>query len=211
MPNNSALTNLASNMEPSGAMFHEEFPVKQAMHYNIPRMVVDMSAMEETKELNRELERDIRESGDNFAGRNSSATCFMTRWDMHALYKSFDQLGKAACTVAERGALAVRTHADGTNNPIKLYVQESWGLIYTIGHTTKAHTHWPSVWSYTYCVKAGPCCAPLVFPAVKGGYEIVPQTSQLIVFPSWVNHAVPEHTCDHERVMISGNLDVIWD
>ena len=25
------------------------------------------------------------------------------------------------------------------------------------------------------------------------------------------NHFVPEHTCDHERIMISGNLDVIWD
>jgi len=212
MSNNSALSNLASKMKPSGAIFHEEFTAKQAMHYNIPRMVVDMSAMDETKELNKELEFDIRDCGDNFAGRNSSASCFMTQWDMHKHYESFEKLGKAACAVAESGALAVRTHADGTNNPIKLYVQETWGLIYTKGHTTNAHTHWPSVWSYTYCVNGEQCCAPLVFPSVEGGsYEIFPATSQLIIFPSWVNHLVPEHICEHERIMISGNLDVVWD
>ena len=206
------LADLANNLDPPGVMFHEEFTAKQAMHYDIPRMTVDMSAKEETKELNAALERDIRESGDNFDGRNSSASCFMTQWDMHKHYESFEQLGKAACTSAESGALAKRTHADGTNNPIMCYVQETWGLIYTKGHTTKKHTHWPSVWSYTYCVKAKPCCSPLVFPsATGGGYEIFPATSQLIVFPSWINHAVPEHTCDHERIMISGNLDVVWD
>jgi hypothetical protein len=190
-------------------MFHEEFTAKQAMHYNIPRMVVDMPA---TEELNSSLERDIRESGDYFGGRNNSATCFMTQWDMHKHYESFEQLGKAAIAVAEGGALAVRTHSDGTNSPIKLYVQETWGLIYTKGHSTKTHTHWPSLWSYTYCVNARPCCTPLVFPAVSGGgYEIFPATSQLIVWPAWINHFVPEHTCDHGRIMISGNLDVIWD
>lgn len=200
---------LADSLDPPGVMFHEEFTAKQAMHYNIPRMTVNML---ETEELNSALERDIRESGDNFGGRNSSASCFMTQWDMHKHYESFEQLGKSACTIAESGALAERTYADGTNNPIKYYVQETWGLIYTKGHTCKMHTHWPSVWSYTYCVKAKPCCSPLVFPsATGGGYEIFPVTSQLIVFPSWINHAVPEHTCDHERIMISGNLDVIWD
>ena len=120
----SKLKSLVDNLDPPGVMFHEEFTAKQAMHYNIPRMAVDMSAKEETKELNAALERDIRESGDNFDGRNSSASCFMTQWDMHKHYTSFEQLGKSACAVAESGALAERTHADGTNNPIKYYVQE---------------------------------------------------------------------------------------
>ena len=209
MSDSSALSSLAKNLEPPGVMFHEEFTAKQAMHYNIPRMVVDMPA---TEELNSSLERDIRESGDYFGGGNNSATCFMTQWDMHKHYESFEQLGKSAIAVAEGGALAVRTRSDGTNSPIKLYVQEMWGLIYTKGHSTKAHTHWPSLWSYTYCVNAEPCCAPLIFPAVSGdGYEIFPDVSQLIVWPAWINHFVPEHTCDHERIMISGNLDVIWD
>ena len=59
MSNSSALSSLVKNLEPPGVMFHEEFTAKQAMHYNIPRMVVDML---ETEELNSSLERDIRES-----------------------------------------------------------------------------------------------------------------------------------------------------
>jgi|TARA_B110000967_G_C18836917_1_gene537250 hypothetical protein len=194
-------------MSNNGAMFHEEFVAKQAMHYNMPAMTKYLS-----DELNERLESAIRDAGDYFAGRNTSASCLMTRWDMHDYYDSFVEISEAAITVAEGGALAVRTHPDGTINPIKLYLQESWGLIYEKGHICKAHTHWPSVWSYTYCVKACDTCAPLVFPsATGGGYEIFPVTSQLIVFPSWVSHAVPEHKCDHERIMISGNLDVRWD
>jgi len=209
MSNSSALSSLVKKLSPPGVMFHEEFTAKQAMHYDISRMVVVMSA---TEELNSSLERDIRESGDYFGGRNNSATCFMTQWDMHKHYESFEQLGKAAIAVAEDGALAVRTRSDGTDSPIKLYVQETWGLIYTKGHSTKTHTHWPSLWSYTYCVNARSCCAPLVFPSVSGGgYNIFPITSQLIVWPAWINHFVPEHTCDHGRIMISGNLDVMWD
>ena len=119
----SKLKSLADSIDIPGVMFHEEFTAKQAMHYNIPRMTVNMLA---TEELNSALERDIRESGDNFGGRNSSASCFMTQWDMHKHYKSFEQLGKSACTIAESGALAERTYADGTNNLIQLYVQETW-------------------------------------------------------------------------------------
>ena len=123
----SKLKSLVDNLDPPGVMFHEEFTAKQAMHYNIPRMTVDMSViMKETKELNATLERDIRDCGDKFGGRNSSASCLMTQWDMHKYYESFERLGDAACEVAETGALAKRTHADGTENPIKFYVQERW-------------------------------------------------------------------------------------
>jgi hypothetical protein len=204
MSNKSALHNLVAN---NNNMFHEEFTAKQAMHYDLPRMTKFLS-----DELNDRLESAIKDAGDHFEGRNTSASCLMTRWDMHEYYDSFAELSEAAITVAESGALAVRTHPDGTENPIKLYQQESWGLIYNKGHSCKAHTHWPSVWSYTYCVKACPECAPFQMANATGGaYEIAPRTGQLIVFPSWVSHAVPEHTCDHERIMISGNLDVIWD
>ena len=37
--------------------------------------------------------------------------------------------------------------------------------------------------------------------------SIVPKTSQIIVFPSWLQHEVSTHNCEHERIMISGNLN----
>jgi hypothetical protein len=26
------------------------------------------------------------------------------------------------------------------------------------------------------------------------------------LFPGWVNHEVPEQKCDHERIMVAGNI-----
>ncbi len=51
-------------------------------------------------------------------------------------------------------------------------------------------------------------CAPLVFPNAQEPLSVTPKTSQMILFPSWLQHEVPEHTCDHNRIMISGNLNV---
>ena len=36
-------------------------------------------------------------------------------------------------------------------------------------------------------------------------------TSQLILWPAWLYHSVPEHKCDHERIMAVGNLIVDWE
>ena len=210
----SALSQLAAHIDPEKAkpqpIFNEHFNVRvvelqQGMHFNVPRATKQLDGS-----LNSALEHDIWEAGDALEGRNSSASCFMTKWNMQEDYESFKALGSAAIQLAKHTPLALRTHADGTNNPIDYYVQETWGLIYNKGHECIAHTHWPSVWSYTYCVNACPDCAPLIFPNTEDGYELVPKTGQLTLFPSWVNHYVPEHTCDHSRIMISGNLDVKW-
>ena len=211
----SSLSKLAESLKPKqqGVMFSEKFKTKvvqleQSMHFNTDRS----TSIHDNESLNYSLEKDIKNSGDHFGGRNSSVSCLMTRWDMHLEYESFKILGDLAIEAAEDIPLALRTNEDGSPNPIEYYVQETWGLVYNKGHVCKAHTHWPSVWSYTYSVKACPDCAPLQFPSAESGaYEVAPATSQLIVFPSWVSHAVPEHMCDHERIMISGNLDVLWD
>jgi len=213
----SSLSRLAGSVTP-GATFSEKFKAKvvdleQSMHYNTERATGTCVGGTEgytMAEMNDALRNDIRESGDSFQGRNSSTASIMTRWDMHQTYGSFSLLGDLAIEAAADIPLAIRTFADGSPNPISLYVQESWGLIYNKGHTCKTHTHWPSTWSYTYCVDACEKCAPLCFPTNDGVHPISPKQGQLILFPSWVNHFVPEHECDHERIMISGNLDVDW-
>ena len=79
------------------------------------------------------------------------------------------------------------------------------------GNQTEEHNHWPSLWSYTFCVNACESCAPLVFPTCKHEYDVEPMPAQLILFPSWVMHEVPPHTCDHERIMVAGNLNIRED
>jgi len=175
--------------------FTEKFPVKTEIVGN--------------EDLRETLEANIRQAGDHLQKR-TSAKCLMTRWNMHEEYSSFATVGRGAIGLASSCPVSQRTTPDGKKENVPLYVKETWGLIYVRGNITEIHNHWPSLWSYTYCVKAGKCCAPLRFPTTTEKLEIVPETGQLILFPAWVMHEVHEHTCDHQRIMISGNLDVNW-
>ena len=176
--------------------FTEKFPVKTDL--------VGSNILREA------LEANIREAGDHLQKR-TSAKCLMTRWDMHEEYDSFGTVGNYAINFAHSCPVAQRTTPDGKKENVPLYLKETWGLIYVKGNTTGIHNHWPSLWSYTYCVKAGKCCTPLIFPTATEKLEIVPETGQLVLFPAWVMHEVHEQACDHDRIMISGNLDVNWE
>ena len=155
---------------------------------------------------NEQLEKDIREAGDHLGGR-TAAKCLMTRWDMHTIYKSFVNVSEKAKEIAYACPLATKTDTNGNTLIVPLYLNDTWGLIYTKGQSAKVHNHWPSLWSYTYCVSACENCSPLVFPNAEKPLKVTPKTSQMIVFPSWLQHEVPEHSCDHDRIMISGNLN----
>ena len=180
--------------------FDESFPVHTETLTNV-------------EDLNRILENDIRTAGDGLQMRNPSAKCLMTRWDMHEQSKAFRMLGNAAIGLAQLLPLATRTNEDGTQKPVEYKISSSWGLIYTKGQKTNSHTHWPDTWSWTYCVKACEDCSPLIFTHAKNenhiskaSLAVAPKESQMIIFPGWVHHEVPEQPCEHERIMIAGNL-----
>ena len=156
---------------------------------------------------NDQLEKDIREAGDYLGGR-TAAKCLMTRWDMHTVYESFVLVSEKAMEIAEACPLATKTDTEGAPLEVPLYLNDTWGLVYTTGQSAKMHNHWPSLWSYTYCVSACEECSPLVFPNAKEPLSVTPKTSQMVVFPAWIKHEVPVHTCDHERIMLSGNLNM---
>jgi hypothetical protein len=156
---------------------------------------------------NDQLEKDIREAGDYLGGR-TAAKCLMTRWDMHTVYESFVLVSEKAMEIAADCPLATKTDTDGTPLKVPLYLNDTWGLIYTKGQSAKVHNHWPSLWSYTYCISACEECAPLVLPNAKEPLSVTPKTSQMIVFPSWLQHEVPAHKCEHDRIMLSGNLNM---
>ena len=155
---------------------------------------------------NDQLESDIREAGDYLGGR-TAAKCLMTRWDMHAFYHSFVFVADKAMEIANDCPLATKTDTDGNPLKVPLYLNDTWGLIYNKGQSAKMHNHWPSLWSYTYCVFACEKCSPLVFSNAQEPLSVIPKTSQMIVFPAWLQHEVPTHTCEHDRIMISGNLN----
>ena len=155
---------------------------------------------------NDQLEIDIREDGDYLGGR-TAAKCLMTRWDMHNFYHSFVFVADKAMEIANACPLATKTDTNGNPLKVSLYLNDTWGLIYNKGQSSKMHNHWPSLWSYTYCVFACEECSPLVFSNAQEPLSVIPKTSQMIVFPAWLQHEVPTHTCEHDRIMISGNLN----
>jgi len=157
--------------------------------------------------INPLLEAEIKTAGDITGGR-SAAKCYRTRWDMHEVYPSFKKLTDAILKVVKT---ACDPASDEAGNP-KDYIlrtHDSWGLIYKKGDITSAHQHYPCLWSWTYCVKSCELCSPLVFPTSEGKEEIEPEDGQLIIWPSHVLHEVPKQLCDHERIMIAG--DVLFD
>ena len=156
---------------------------------------------------NDQLEKDIKDAGDHLGGR-TPAKCLMTRWDMHAFYQSFVFVSDKAMEIANACPLATKTDTKGTPLKVPVHLNDTWGLIYTKGQSAKVHNHWPSLWSYTYCVFACENCAPLVFSNAQEPLSVIPKTSQMIVFPAWLQHEVSKHTCEHDRIMISGNLNM---
>ena len=173
----------------------------------IDKYPVKVKQITELAMANPELERDIREAGDYLRGR-TAAKCLMTRWDMHTVYESFVLVAEKAMEIAEACPLSTKTDTEGNKLKVPLYLNDTWGLVYTIGQSAKVHNHWPSLWSYTYCVSACENCSPLVFPNAQKPLSVTPKTSQMIVFPSWLQHEVPMHKCEHDRIMISGNLNM---
>ena len=184
---------------------------------------VAIEQLTNTEQLNPILEKNIKESGDAFEGRNSSAKCLMTRWDMHDNYESFKIIGEAAIGFASMIPLARRTSPEGEPETVPLSITESWGLIYNRGNSCNKHTHWPSLWSYTYCVKGNESHPPLIFndmvnkSSLSNGIDegvvphediaVVPRTGQLIIWPAWLFHSVPTQESATARIMIAGNLD----
>lgn len=192
----SALSRLVGNPQP-WHWFSGKYPVK-------------VKQLNSTSLFKEQTKKHILEAGDALQGR-TSAKCLMTKWNMHEDYETFRVVGEAAIEVANLCPVAKRTKPDGSPDDVPLYIKESWGLVYGKGHTCEEHNHWPSLWSYTYCVEACKKCAPLMFndSANKDTpFHLFPETGQLIVFPAWLNHSVPKQECEHTRTMIAGNLNV---
>ena len=142
-------------------------------------------------ELNFYLINDIEDAGQ---GALSAAKCYRTHWKMHEQHESFRLLNNAVLELAKQLPLASRTDEKGVPEEVPMKVLESWGLVYRKGDSTDAHTHWPALWSYCYCVSGG------------GTNEVSHETGQILLWPAWITHQVYEHECDHDRIVVSGNI-----
>jgi len=88
--------------------------------------------------FNNDLERDIKDAGDRLKG-TTAAKCYMTQWDMHKHYPSFEILGNLVIDLAKTMPMAVGTNEDGTPRQYALRIEDFWSLIYSkdisVNHT----------------------------------------------------------------------------
>ena len=92
----------------------------------------------------------------------------------------------------------------------KYKTQDLWVASYGCGDYSETHDHVDFDWSFVWYLDACSNCSPLVFPNLKRPWlppeVIYPKVGNLHVFNSNTKHYVPPHTCDHDRVVVSGNL-----
>ena len=137
----------------------------------------------------------------------------MTGWYMHETNPDFMEVCRIAIELA---------YEHSPRQGIAFMPYDCWGAIYSKGNYTKRHEHWPQVWSWVYNVECCEDCSPLVFDDVyiahkhtspklrrtSHKHSIRPKSGNMILFPGWIRHSVPEHQCDHDRIILAGNLGV---
>ena len=146
----------------------------------------------------------IRHVGDQ-NNRGSSLKCDVTHWTMHQ-DEPFWEITEKINVIANQ--LLMDRHGC-------VEICEMWGGVYKRGDYATIHMH-PDpnyVQSFVWYIDACPDCSPLVFPEpdrpwMPPAAVITPDTGILVLFNSTDLHYVPPQECEHERVIISGNIHV---
>jgi uncharacterized protein (TIGR02466 family) len=134
-------------------------------------------------------------------------------------------------------AIAARMTCDRQGKPVKVDWQlNAWANVNSSGHGNEFHTHPGSFWSGTYYVDDGgidenpglggefeiqdprgiapAMYAPLLAINVPGGLAmgssevIPPKAGRILMFPSWLSHAVRPYLGTQRRISIAFNLSV---
>ena len=145
-------------------------------------------------ELQKRLARACRDIGD-VQKSTTNVQGSMTDWYMHEANPDFMEVCRLAIDVA---------YENSPRQSVPFMPYDCWGAIYSKGDYTKTHEHWPMIWSWVYNVECCEHCSPLTFD--DSSHSIQPKSGNMILFPGWIRHSVPKQECDHDRIVIAGNL-----
>ena len=181
--------------------------------------------------LNAELKRVIleREKGDK-GTQHSNLGGWQSRWDMAKWGgDAFDEIHRAAHAVASQAT------CDRIGKPVPVkWISNAWANVNRDGQGNEFHTHPGAYWSASYYVDDGGAAsdsslggefeiqdprgvapamlAPHLAFSMPGGQsvgasELVrPQPGLLLMFPSWLSHAVRPYRGDGVRISIAINM-----
>ena len=194
---------------------------------------VVVAMLPDAEAVNRDLRRAILErEGAGESVQHSNLGGWQSDWELESWG------GPAARRVLEAARdLATRMTSDRAGRPIKVaWKTNAWANVNRKGHGNEFHTHPGAYWSGTYYVDDGgigedpaldgafemqdprgvapAMYAPLLAFAVPGGQSvgaselIYPKAGQIVLFPSWLSHAVRPYHGDRERISIAFNFSL---
>jgi hypothetical protein len=157
-------------------------------------------------------------------GKKSYSTnvqAYMTEWtlkldhNVNPFNHFFDFLNSAIGTSSNL-QIDGRRDFDPIQREYRYQIINLWGAIYKSGDYTQLHQHHGSPvgagnMSFVYyALSEDTNTAPLVFPGIE--HSIKPITGQLVIFPGWLAHYVPEYQPveKFERIVLAGNVAVGW-
>jgi len=194
---------------------------------------VVVATLADAEPLNAELRRVILEQERQDQGvQHSNLGGWQSSWD----FESWG--GPPARRVLDAARdLATRLTSDRAGKPVRIaWKSNAWANVNRRGHGNEFHTHPGCYWSGTYYVDDGGAAddhalggefemldprgvapamyAPVLGFAVPGGQSagaselIRPKAGQIVLFPSWLLHAVRPYHGERERISIAFNLSV---
>ena len=197
----SSLKSIASNIEKDKLL--EEKKLRQlstnpaSISFDVKFPVVQKDCSNEG--LQKRLAQACRDIGD-IQKSSTNVQASMTGWYMHETNPDFMEVCRIAIEFS---------YENSPKQGVSLMPYDCWGAIYSKGNYTKIHEHWPQIWSWVYNVECCEKCTPLAFnDAPQGAHYVYPKSGNMILFPGWIRHSVPEHQCDHDRIILAGNLGV---
>jgi uncharacterized protein (TIGR02466 family) len=194
---------------------------------------VVVAMLPDAEALNLELRRIILEREREHEGlQHSNLGGWQSSWDFE------DWGGAPARRLLEAAReLATKMTSDRTGRPVRIAWQSNaWANVNRKGHGNEFHTHPGAYWSGTYYVDDGgigddhgldgafemqdprgvapAMYAPRLGFAVPGGQSagaselIFPKSGQLVLFPSWLQHAVRPYRGDRVRISVAFNFSL---
>jgi len=177
-------------LHPDAKSFNMRFPI---IMKNVQEQFDD-SSTNVLELLNNDLTKIIKLVGDT-QNRKTNVKAYMTDWFMQREYQIFNSVGDIAIKFAQEASPC----------EVQFELYDIWGAVYKRGDFTKAHDHWPHLWSFSYYIKSDGT-TPIMFP--DSPCYLYPKTNDMVLFPGILRHGVPIHKSDEERIIVSGNIDI---
>lgn len=145
----------------------------------------------------------------NYAGGYTSYGTERGR-TLHRSEAAFEKLERFLASHS-KAFLAQMDDAELQNPELKWGLQDCWVNVMGQGTEHAAHEHPGSFISGTFYVQTPPDCAGISFEDPQIGPEEVEypvQAGEVILFPSWMRHRVPQNFADDDRISVSFNYKI---